>query len=331
MTRSIDRPAKTKALLAIAFVSSMLTAPPPALCKEQPTTAQSAIEVIVKNGQATPEEKALNLLQLANCYVTGRDSTILESQLKAGSRHNSNDGPFHNTARVDMALTHWAETGWPTNLAAPNGPGQPGQKANFIANYALADLAIEAATAQLSQAAKSPRVLTMYRIASNLSQITKNVKCAEACTKALNDGIQACEANKSVDSMQIKTIVSILKKMAYGLVPIQIADYKAPVPVHATAVEMKNFDECERLKLRAAALLDRLPAGDQDRRKAHRDLSLWYSQFGKNDKALKEKQELFKLVGVNDDSILYPQPGMCGHVVWWSVKKVDNSGDCGMG
>ena len=210
-------------------------------------------------------------------------------------------------------------------------PGQSAQEANFTVNHALADQAIEAAIAQLNQASKYPRVLTMYRIASNLSQMTNNAKSVEACTKVLNEGIRACEANKSVDSVQIKTIALILNKMAYGLVPIQIPDYKALVPAHATAAEMKNFDECERLKLRAAAILDRLPTGDQDRRKAHRDLSLWYLQFGKNDKALKEKQELFKLVGVNDDSILYPQPGMCGHVVWWSVKKVDINGDCGMG
>jgi hypothetical protein len=54
-------------------------------------------------------------------------------------------------------------------------------------------------------------------------------------------------------------------------------------------------------------------------------------QMGKPELAERQKQVLFELVGVNDDSILYPQSIMCGQVAWWHPEKVEVGGACGMG
>jgi hypothetical protein len=93
----------------------------------------------------------------------------------------------------------------------------------------------------------------------------------------------------------------------------------------------KDLYESEKLKLRAAAMADRLNSKSDIRRKAHRDLSLWYSRIGKIEVAEREKQILFELVGCKKDSILYPQSGMCGHLVWWNPEPVSFAERCGMG
>lgn len=58
---------------------------------------------------------------------------------------------------------------------------------------------------------------------------------------------------------------------------------------------------------------------------------LWYSYLNKPDEANREKQELFDLVGIHDDRILFPQIGACGHVVWWVTEFAQENFGCGMG
>lgn len=91
-----------------------------------------------------------------------------------------------------------------------------------------------------------------------------------------------------------------------------------------------DFQNSEAQMLRAVAIADKLDRTSHLRRTAHRDMTLWYSQLGKTEKAEQQKQELFELLGFKDDSILYPQDGGCGHVVWWRREKVGAMG-CGMG
>ena len=49
---------------------------------------------------------------------------------------------------------------------------------------------------------------------------------------------------------------------------------------------------------------------------------MWYQLLGKTERAEKEKQASFKLVGSNDDSLMYAQQGACGQLVRWQIEKV---------
>lgn len=335
LTSSTNRPTRAKALLAIAFAGSVLTLQSPVLGQEQPkTSSSSVIDVIAMNVKATPEAKAYYLLQLAYCYCTGGDTTGLEIHIKSNLIKSDNLSLFYSSYRGEPFLGSWASSvSLLSQSVAKEEQSKTGDTKISKEHRTFADKAITAAVAQLGSDFKEPLALklNMYLIASCLSRITGNTQNEQMCTKELNAAIQACEASKTVDSGQIKAVASILNSMAFGLIPIRIPDYQAQSPSQLPEFDRKNFDESERLRLRAAALLDRLPTGDQERRKAHRDLSLWYSQLGRDDKALKEKEELFKLVGVKDDRILYPQSGVCGHPMWWTTEKLTYESNCGMG
>jgi hypothetical protein len=121
-----------------------------------------------------------------------------------------------------------------------------------------------------------------------------------------------------------------LNSEAYGLISIVIPDIK-PTSTQAKSFTEEVFDTSEKLKLRAVAMTDRLDATNHLRRKAHRDLSLWYSQLGKTELAEKEKQTLLELVGTKDESILYPYVQMCGHLVWWRDPRSHDMMACGQG
>ncbi|MFA6210872.1 MAG: hypothetical protein WC714_15680 [Candidatus Obscuribacterales bacterium] len=334
MTSSTNRPAGTKTLLAIAFAGSMLASQLPAVCKESPeiSSSSSVIESISKNVRGTPEEKAYYLLQLAYCYITGGNAAALETQLKAGLGQLGNSNMFRFSPRGEHPLVSWARrVSLISHSAVAVEKSEIGKKKISSENRAVADKAIGAAIAQLGRGFKNTETLNLYLIASCLSRMTGNLENVQKCTNVLSDAIRTCETDKNADIGHIKLISSILDSMSYELIPIGIPDYKGLSPLQSTAIDMNDFDECEQLKLRAAALLDRLPTTDQERRKVHRDLTLWYLQLGKGEKAQKEKQELFNLVGVKDDRILYPQSGACGHLVWWTAEQIRSTMTCGMG
>lgn len=310
----------------------MLTAQLPALSQAPHLASASMIDFISKNSQIPEEEKAYRLLQLANIYITGTPSTVWEASVRAGSGEPRSNRDIQILLRREGYLLSWADAVFLRSYQyGSTALSEAGRKKISIEHRVVADNAIMAAIEQLDQGSKKVESLNMYLVASGLSRVTGNTRNEKKCTKVLNAAIQACEDNRTVDSAQIKMISSILDSMAYGLIPISVEDTQAQSRRRLPAFDMKKFDQSERLKLKAAALLDRLPATDHDRRKAHRDLTLWYTQLGKDEKALKEKEELFKLVGVRDDKILYPQPGSCGHPLWWSVVIVADFLKCGMG
>ncbi len=309
-------------LLAVVFAGSMLTAQLPALSQAPHLASASMIDFISKNSQIPEEEKAYRLLQLANIYITGTPSTVWEASVRAGSGEPCSNRDIQILLRREGYLLSWADAvSLRSYYYGSTALSAAGRKKISIEHRVVADNAIRAAIEQLDQGSKKVESFNMYLVASGLSRVTGNTRNEKNCTKVLNAAIQACEDNRTVDSAQIKMISSILDSMAYGLIPISVEDTQAQSRRRLPAFDMKKFDQSERLKLKAAALLDRLPATDHNRRKAHRDLILWYTQLGKGEKALKEKEELFNLVGVKDDRILYPQSVMHGYPIWWSVAK----------
>jgi hypothetical protein len=196
----------------------------------------------------------------------------------------------------------------------------------------LADKALIEAVKSLEQISDEFTRLNFYFIASRLFRRAGDIDGSRKCGAVLTKAFKSSEGKSPIDEASIWACSSILNSEAYGLIPIVIPDIK-PTSAQATSFTKEEFETCEKLKLRAVSMTDRLDATNHLRRKAHRDLSLWYSQLGKTELADKQKQTLLELVGTKNDSILYPHVQMCGHLVWWQVvpNYVLPGDNCGMG
>lgn len=342
MTSSTNRPTGTKALLAIAFAGNLLSAFMPALGQQSQTQSLSTtsspslpstsiVEVVAASAQLEPDEKAFFLLQLAHCYITETSTASLEKEFSNKAAHPFVGKPFFLTQKGLKLLAWWAEMVAARSHSAGTITSSGAEVKITTENRTRAEKAIEAAMLQLGTSFTDAQTANLFFVASALSRMTGNLQNEQKCNRILNDAIQACEGSKTVDSSQIKLVAPILNSMACVRIPVRIEDHPAQYPQQLPSFTTSDFTESEKLKLRALALLDRLPAADQERRKAHRDLSLWYSQLGKEEEALREKQELFNLVGVHDDRIMYPHYAMCGAAIWWTTADLVSSSSCGMG
>jgi hypothetical protein len=124
--------------------------------------------------------------------------------------------------------------------------------------------------------------------------------------------------------------------LAKAILPVQIptfvpGDFNEPPPATLLNPSTKAIHDSEALLLRGLKIVDRLPSSDHSRRKAHRDMVLWYRQVGMMQPAEEQKLILFGLVGIENDSILYPQSGACGHPAWWMKPGYLSDTHCGMG
>jgi hypothetical protein len=213
---------------------------------------------------------------------------------------------------------------------------KPISPSTFHEYAALANEAVSAALRQLDSTPDNFSKFDMYFIASRLFRETGHVEGMRRCNRFLKRSVLSCESNSTTDIEQIKASVSVLNLIAFELIPVRIPDLnpKKFPNVREPKLESfteKDFKESEELKLRTTALVDRLPPDNDLRRRTHRDLALWYGLLGKNELADKEKRVLFRLVGCDDDIILYPQSAACGSFVWWSKVELGNSVSCGMG
>lgn len=308
-----------KALLAIAFAGGILNCSLPAISETDRKTesdSDSVIRQIANSTIMTPEVRAFYLLKLASVCLAGTKKGAAETQFATVA---NNQGQNQNaiSARWETFLIPWAPL--PTFQSTDN------------ETKTFADTATQMAITQLEKSSDKFAKLNMFFIGSQLFQHLGNTDGIRKCNRVLEESFLSCEGNSEIDEEQIRAASSVLNVIANTIVPVrvpQISEWERQLQVKPFTE--KEFKESELLKLRAIAMVDRLNSQSHVRRKAHRDLSLWYAQLGKNDLAEKEKQILFELVGSKDDSILYPQSAGCGHIVWWETK-IKNSPFCGMG
>lgn len=352
---AMRNPMRSKALLAIAFAGGVLNSQLPALSQSESKSesTDSEIQKIAKDRKLSPKYRALYLLQLANENLPDSTQADMEAQLSyfwfAGDRRS----------RLNKNKVWDEEDSFISRMMYPgrwiSASDRSGSESSPITDekLAFANRAVGEALLQLDKSTEKFATLNLYVIASRLFQKTGNRDGVQRCERILEDALQTCEQNKHINETQITEATSALKRMANSLIPVYIP-FRDPKTVYITAREPKNdpaqrlvlervqpaevkpftqkdFLESEKLKLRAIAIVDRLPPENHLRRKAHRDLVLWYMQLGKNEMAEREKQLLFELVGIRDDSILYPQDGACGHIVWWQRGGTVTYMGCGMG
>lgn len=303
------------------FASGLLNHTEPAHCEDAVLKSDPSIAEIAADSSLAPLSRAYFLLKFA--------SAALENPYKPKALDRKTQDPA--TARMfrrrnydsspwDAALLPWAQT-----LCR--------RPSRVIGEHVqIADLAIREAIAELDSTVPQASKLQIYFIASRLSQITKNTVNEQFYKDKIEQAIDACEKSSNPSELEIKAVTTILGLMSYAIVPVLAPESRpAGGAVAQTAAEDRQFLEAEKLKLRSIALSDRLPVESQIRRRAHRDLSLWYSMLGRDVKAEQQKKILFELIGSTDDDFLWPQDAGCGHVVWWRIVSNREVVDCGMG
>lgn len=321
-----------KALLAAAFAGVMLNSQMPALSENNLESDDSVIQQIAKDAEYPPEVRAYDLLCLAASYLRGNDKSKVDTQYRSRLVKTNKSWLLEPDGRHRNILGTWAEgVGREHKLksayALNERPVSP--ETLRVANEAL-----ELAIRQLDSCSETYPRLTMYFIASKMFQKTKNTEREKECNRVLETAIRSCEKESTVDAQKITTVSFVLNAMANCIINVEILDR---IPIGGlkanTAVEpftKSEYKKCENLRLRALAITDRLPPEHQVRRKAHRDMTLWYTAIGKSNLAEQQKQILFELVGTNDERILYPRDAACGSLVWWRPDYVSHAG-CGMG
>lgn len=328
---AIEKPMRSKALLAIAFAGGMLNSQLPASSEtETKSGSTDSIELkIAKNPRITPEIRALYLLRLAREYLNDVKKSEIEMRFIYLASESSKSWTIDTWEMIVKS--------WP----APTTHDSSGPKDTTFhsENKILATKSINLALEQLNNATDKYARIGLHFIAWRLFREIGNANGIKICSKALDADFEAYEENETFDEEKIRTTYSILNLLANSLIPVFIPDFKpedSPAMQQQTQVNPyteSDFKESEMLRRRAVGSTDVLAPDNDFRRKAHRDLVLWYSLLGKKEMAEREKKILFELVGIEDDSILYPQSGFCGHLVWWTIEKRSRSHEpfCGMG
>ncbi len=331
-----------KALLAVLFAAGMLNTQLPVLAEiKSESTTDLLIEQIASQKQISPELRAYYLLRIASGYLAGGDKDKVEAPYRSLVNGTTHSFPFREPRR-EAYLVSWADqisSEEQSASSAMNAQGEAKSDSKSIPdqNVDLADMAISSALLQLEHDTKWFAKLNLYFIASRLFRKSGNTDGVRSCNKVLEKAFQACEENSLPDPEQIRAASSVLNSMANGFIQVYIPIAEASVKTWLQQKPSKPFKEedfkkSEELKLKAIALEDQLGPQNEERRRAHRDLSLWYMKFGKLELAEKEKQILFELVGFKDDSLLYPQSGSCGSLLWFQKEKVSSASElCGMG
>lgn len=324
---------RKRALLAVAFAGGLLNCQVPALAGPGGEPTNSVIQRFASSTQGTPEDRAFWLLKLAAAYLGASSKSEVDASYgrivgDLGKYRGYMEARSH---RLDMF--RWAEE-------VSIGKFSPAEEKPDLKTFSkeksdLANEAIRTALVQLEKASDPVVRLNLYYIASRLLDRLGDTAGSKRCDRVIERALRFCESDGPADEKQVAAAVSVLNVMAYGVIPVRIPDFKLSVPglgqEQGLVLSDKSIKDCEKLKLRAIAMTDRLSADSHVRRKAHRDLALWYERLGKTRLAEKEKQILFKLVGSDSDIILYPQSGGCGHVVWWNAKPMEKAIACGMG
>jgi hypothetical protein len=345
---TFHNPTRKKALLAIAFAGGLLQSLQPALSENgyestttETSTAQSAptqsvVQQIAGDTAAPPEIRAYYLLSLAQDFLTNRGvdgGEQLKNTFQTFAKGRSSQ-QFFNLRRGGNMLVDFADQFFYAGMVSVNESSIAKVDAN------RSDAATTEALKLADRSADAFDRFYFFLIASRLFDKTGNQKEKKKCEAIVNEILRSSEKTAGADEKRIKDTCSFLDSLAYALIPVSVPDqpgFRGLVARRSTGWRSyleADFKASEKLKLRAIALVDRLAPSDFLRRKAHRDLSLWYTELGQKVLGQKQKEILFELVGRKDDSLLYPKVVACGHLNWFPDLKSETqrfTAMCGMG
>lgn len=321
---------KRKTLLALLFATGSLQTQPAVLAANE-SSNQKRVDEFIKSvdtaAQIGLELAAYKLLSYAEVQLL---NSVLNPQPPFEWNQNvSSTYLFEENTVGDSGLLDWVRrVSWRqnNNLVLTTNHSQVKQD---IAK-ASAKKFVDDAVSRLRNSNKSWDSMPMYWVAASLYERCDDPEAAAACRDLVLKYIQECENATHKNKKDVRSAASLLNLMAGGI-PETASRWNLLRTRPKIKIGAEEYAKIVKLRTRAAALLDNLSADDQQRRLAHRDLVLLYENQGDFDSARREKEILFNLVGVHDDSILQPQIVSCGHVLWWDAKPPTISGACGMG
>lgn len=325
---------RSTAILAVLFASSLLNEAARAVSAEQSETesAEQSIRRIVSS-RLSPEGRAIWLLVFADRVLKYENLSNMRDFFRKEEREPDwMLRPSEKNERASLVL--WASQ---TNRYG-RGAGYDSRPLYNppAARLSLANKSLQEAVNLLGISSNKLVKLNAYFVASRLFSRVGNVDGAKESMSAVDKLIKDCEENLAPDEERFKAAASLLTEQSFIALPAEPLELDQPrnfdIPPFGKPFADKQFQTAEKLRLRAVNLLDRLDSKNHFRRRAHRDLVLWYKFLGKDELASKEKDVLFDLVGVRDDSILYPKYRGCGRLVWWNSETETEGGMlCGLG
>lgn len=315
---------KRKTLIALAFTAAVINPPVPALSIDTDSSQFSAnefIQELSRQKEVLPELRAYHLLIFAQNVIDA----------KGDLSSKSFDYLLSGNDRIWWLSRSSPNLMLQLDAAARRFNQDPNKPPINISEKALAIDALNESVANLPAGSDTFRRISLYFVASSLYQELGDHAKSLIYAKIVDDAIRLSESGERLDPETRKAASTILNSKANAILPVTIPSSPS-FPAFDKSFSERDFKKAEALRLQAVAILDRLDVADHDRRKAHRDMALWYLVLGKDDKFAKQKQILFSLVGIHADQILFPTVASCGRLVWWVAQYKETVGyDCGMG
>ncbi|MCA9817678.1 MAG: hypothetical protein H6677_10605 [Candidatus Obscuribacterales bacterium] len=330
---SKKRAIKRRALMAILLAGGLVNTPVPvsALPESNPGDSDKQIfEKVARNTRLPSSERAYHLLLVAGALLNGSSSDELAKNYKQYTENGSGGFSYRINRHFKSSLRSLADQAAQKDLIVGKANSSLSQK-----NFALAKSVMLEAFPLISPTVDPYFQMSMYLIARGKFRELGDAASSKKCDDAIEKFVSSCEKDGNPNSKQLEAAASVLDSQSQEFIRITIFDQKPSYANRTKALPIsyseENFRKAQKLRLRAIALLDRLAPENHLRRKAHRDMALWYSELGKDALANAQKEALFDLVGVQSDNILYPQSGGCGSLIWWKAEAPKYSYDCGMG
>ena len=339
-----EKTQRHRALLAIAFAGSAISSQLPAFSEDSKNSPNTVEQRITQNAQFSPEIRAFYLLLVANAFLMNQNESEIMTHFVNNSSESNDSWSFKNWRRFHIFDSRYFSGNRYGFINNPKKSKSTSEPRLIRESITRANATVAMALEQLKNVTDPCAKLDMYFAAMSIFRRTENAEGIEICKKVLDGEFQRCEGENAVDEERIHAATAILNLMANDKLEVYIPDFN-PDDLQLTpgqSFELKElmkvkpftelqFKESEALRLRALRMTDHLASNNHLRRKAHRDMHLWYTQVNHKQLAALEKKVLFDLVGFEDDSILYPQSGACGHFIWWRREKITSVGGCGMG
>lgn len=311
---------RKKAILAIAFASGLAVPSTPTIAQEQ-NNFKSIVSQLSTSKEDPPEVRAHLLLKFAISCLNGIGQSAIEKQFSPESIKV--ERRFSNR-RLELYLSLTAELQYieATSNKSPKLSAE---------DLTLATLAVNESLKQVGLSNNHLQKSRLTCIAACLYKRLGNKAGEQDCERILNAELENAEKSAAINAEQADTALTILDARAYGLIPVRIQDYYFGKQPKYSDYSDADFKACEKLKLEGLSIADKLPTTEHVRRKAHRDLVLWYRTLGKEDLAKAQLQTLYKLVNFKDESVLYPHSKGCGKTIWWRRGQKMTISACGMG
>lgn len=311
---------RKKALLAVLLASVVLNSSQASLAVENDSTVslKTRIKTFSESNEVPPERRCCQLVSFAFQMLSGQECSVASGYWLNPKKLNRESFFVEGSDQ----LNSWARgisvgARWPVLLSQKFSPSQ----------REVAELALEEA-AKLAKRSTLKYALPLSMSITSVFKLLGDSEAAHDCSVLTEELVERCEREKTSSADEVRAAAAVLNSNAD---PVSGSGSFAVGATHFYKASNTEFQKSRSLRLRAAALLDRLPATDHERRMAHRNLALMYMVQGESELADKEKMILFELVGIADDSILNPQSAGCGHVIWWRSTRVSTGSACGMG